>query len=132
VSRRSALLLFSALLTVRADPPAAVLDLFREIAEALTDKDPGAFLRRFDQRMPGYETLRGHVEELTAGDEVLASSIDIASDTGDDRRREIELDWLLKIGKEEPRRAILRVTVERQGRTWKITALDPADFFRRS
>jgi len=42
----------------------------------------------------------------------------------------LQLDWLLQIEDEQPRRQILKCTIERQGKNWKITALDPIEFFK--
>jgi hypothetical protein len=113
-----------------ADPPAAVLDLFRTAAEALADKQPSDFLDLFDRTMPGYAQLRDEIEDLLAVEDV-GSSIEITNDQGDDRARDLEVDWYLRIGRNEPRRAILKCRVERRGRAWKITRLEPIEFFRR-
>ena len=46
------------------------------------------------------------------------------------QKRTLELDWLLKIDNAEPRRQIVKCQVEKQGKKWKITSLDPVEFFR--
>jgi hypothetical protein len=116
--------------TARADPPPGVLDLLRAAAEALADKDSAAFLDLFDRAMPGYTELRDNIEALLAADDV-ASTIEIANDEGTEQAREMELDWLLQISHNPPRRAVLKCRVERKGRSWKITGLEPIAFFRR-
>jgi hypothetical protein len=114
----------------RADPPPAVQALLRAAAEALADKDSAAFLDVFDRGMPGYTELREDIEALLASEDV-GSTIEIANDEGTDQSRDLELDWLLQIGRNPPRRAVLKCRVERKGRSWKITRLDPIAFFRR-
>jgi hypothetical protein len=52
-------------------------------------------------------------------------------DEGDELKRTLELDWLLKIDTDEPRRQIVKCQVEKQGKKWKITALEPVDFFKK-
>jgi len=112
-----------------ADAPPAVLALLRAAAEALADNDSAAFLDLFDRGMPGYAELRGFIEELLAAEDV-ASTIEIANDEGTEQARDLELDWLLQIGRTPPRRAVLKCRVERKGRAWKITRLEPLTFFR--
>jgi hypothetical protein len=114
----------------QADPPPAVLALLRAAAEALADKDSAAFLDLVDRGMPGYAQLRADIEALLAAEDV-ASTIEIVSDEGGDQARDMELDWLLQIGRNPPRRAVLKAHLERKGRSWKITRMEPAGFFRR-
>src|ERR1043166_3659168 len=94
-----------------ADPPADVLEFFRTTVEALLDNDAREFMANFDPNMPGY-------------------AIEIVSDEGDDRKRALELDWLLEIEGKQPKRGILKCRIERQGKKWKITSLDPIEFFK--
>ena len=54
-----------------------------------------------------------------------------SSVAGDDKRRELEIDWLLRVGTGNSKRKILKFTVERRGRGWKITSLDAVEFFSR-
>jgi hypothetical protein len=128
-------LLFAACLPLIAQPPADtapkdVRDFLRETAEDLSNKDTAAFLNHFDPKMPGYETLHYEVEGLTARDAVV-STIEIISDKGDsdNRQRTMELDWILSVETDNPRRQIVKIRIERQGKKWKITALDPVEFF---
>ena len=67
----------------------------------------------------------------------MISTTVTVSDEGDDQKRSLELDWLLALNdKENPdirkdtRRGVVKVSVERQGKRWKIVALNPVDFFR--
>lgn len=108
--------------------PKDVQNLIRETAEDLSNTDTSAFLNHFDPKMPGYEMLHYEVEGLLARGPVT-STIEIVTDTGDNQRREMELDWILSVETDRPRRQIVKVRVERQGKKWKITALDPVEFF---
>jgi hypothetical protein len=110
------------------DAPKDVLDFFRTAAEALADKDADAFLEHFDSKMPGYEALSSDVRSLLAQSEI-GSSIEIVEDKGDERRRMLQLDWLLRIDQNLPRRQIVKCTIEKQGRKWKIVSFDPPGLF---
>jgi len=123
-------------LVVFAEVPADVLRLFTDAAEALANDDASGFLDQFDRNMPGYATLRANVEGLLNASEAI-STVETISDQGDDGKRSLELDWLLALneknaagGRKETRRGILKCSVERQGKRWKIVALEPIDFFR--
>jgi hypothetical protein len=113
-----------------AQTPPAVMDVFKAAGEALANQDADAFLDQFDQKMPGYATLRDEVQELAAAEE-SASTIDVVTDEGDDKKRALTLDWVLRIGSDRPRRQIVKCTIEKQGKRWKITALDPVEFFKK-
>jgi hypothetical protein len=132
-----ALFLVSAALAM-AQTPSDVVEFFHSVAATLGDAhsdDPitptnaSPFLDKFDSRMPGFATFRDEIEVLVAAGRV-GSVIDFVSDEGDDRKRSLELDWLLQIEDQQARRQILKCTIERQGKKWKITALEPIEFFK--
>jgi hypothetical protein len=132
--RTALLLLFSTL--ALADPAADVLNVFGAAAEALTNDDSNAFLDKFDHSMPGYATLQTNVEGLLGAYDI-GSTIEVVTDEGDDQKRTVELDWLLLVtqkdavnGSQETRRRIVKCRLERRGKRWKITALEPVDFFK--
>ncbi|MDP9113146.1 MAG: hypothetical protein M3O20_05635 [Acidobacteriota bacterium] len=131
---RTALLLISML--AFADPAADVLNVFSAAAEALTNDDSAAFLDHFDRGMPDYAALRENIEGLLAAYEV-GSTIEVITDEGTDEKRMVALDWLLVTseknalsGNPQTRRSIVKCTLERQGKQWRITALDPITFFK--
>jgi hypothetical protein len=136
---RFRLILLAALIVPRvafAEAPADVVRLIADAAEALANDDASGFLDQFDRKMPGYAELRANVEALLSANEVV-STVEPVSDEGDDHKRSVELDWLLALneknaagGRKETRRGILKCRVERQGKLWKIVALEPIDFFR--
>ena len=132
--RTALLLLFSTL--VLADTAADVLNVFTSAAEGLINDDPASFLDSFDGNMPGYAALQDNVKGLLAAYNVGAT-IEVITDEGDDRKRTVELDWLLILSQknatnspQQTRRQIVKCTVERRGKQWKITALEPIDLFR--
>ena len=111
--------------------PPEYMDAFRGVAEALANRDADAFLEQFDRKMPQYETLRDEIQELFGMAQEIGSTVDVITDEGDAQRRTLELDWLLKIDDGEPRRQIVKCHVEKQGKKWRITALEPVEFFRK-
>jgi hypothetical protein len=112
-----------------ADTPKDVVDLFRTAVEALADKDSAAFLDKFDRNMPSYNSLRDEILALLDHSEV-GSDVEIASDEGDAQKRALQLDWLLRIDNDQPRRQIIKCRIERQGKRWKITSIEPVEFFQ--
>jgi hypothetical protein len=111
--------------------PPEHMEVFRSVAEALANLDADAFLGQFDRKMPGYEKLRGEIQDLLGTAQEIGSTIDVITDAGDDQKRMLELDWVLKIDKDAPRRRIVKCEIEKQGRQWKIIALDPVEFFQK-
>ncbi len=119
-----------------AEVPTEVWRMFTNAAEALANDDVSAFLDQYDRNMPAYAALRTNVEALLNGNQVISTVVTV-SDEGDDRKRSLELDWLLALNekhdsdvRKETRRGIIKIRVERQGKRWKIVALEPVDFFR--
>ncbi len=115
-----------------AQAPADVVLFLRGTATVLAnahENGPREFLDRFDRQMPQYAAMRANIEELVARAEI-GSAIEIVSDSGDDRRRVMELDWILEIQDKAPRRQVLKCTIEKLGKNWKFVALEPVDFFK--
>jgi hypothetical protein len=125
---RFAAFVSAAVLSVAQLPQDAV-DFFHDAATALSSGEASEFLDHFDSAMPGYATLRGEIEELKSRAEV-ATAINFVSDSGGDQRRTLELDWMLEITDRPTRRQIVKCTIERQKKGWKIVALEPIDFFK--
>jgi hypothetical protein len=131
--RRLFLLAAATVELVTADPRQELTDLFASMASALSEANPGAFLRAIDPAMPGYERFAANVNAL-AEQNALSSAIEINSQKGDDLVQIVELNWLLEItGKEESRVVRREVTVkcrlERRKKKWRIVALDPMNLF---
>ena len=132
---RTALLLLISMVAA-ADPAADVLKVFRDAAEALTNDDAAAFLDNFDRDMPGYASLRTNIEGMLAAYEV-GSTIEVVSEEGDNQTRNVELDWVLLATRkdainsaQETRRQVVKCRLERRGKRWKITRLEPVDLFQ--
>ena len=132
---RTALLLLISTVAL-ADSTADILNVFSAAAEALTNDDSSAFLDNFDRNMPEYAALRTNIEGLLAAYEV-GSTIEVVTDEGDDEKRTVALDWLLVTseknvvnGDQPTRRRVVKCSLARQGKRWRITALDPIDFFK--
>ncbi len=128
------LICFAAIAT--AEPPPEVLDLFRDAAQALVMSDADRFLDFFDHDMKNFGVLNEEIQGLVAANTV-SSTVDLISDEGDAHKRSLQLDWLLVINEKSgraaiktTRRQVIQCTVERRGKSWKITSLEPVDFFR--
>lgn len=128
---RSLIFLAVAGLVFGQERPPAQMEVFRNVSEALANRDAEAFLDQFDRKMPQYEKLRDEIQELFGLTQEIGSTIDVITDEGDDSKRMLQLDWLLKIDVQEPKRQIVKCQVEKQGKKWKITALEPVDFFKK-
>ena len=131
--RRRFLLACAVPLAAAAAAP-EVMDVFTTLATALSEGNAVAFMRPFDPAMPGVEKLRTDVTALLLRADVLAS-LEFRSDEGDDARRTVTIDWLLQIRDKEPtgrlvhRRETVKCRLERRGKKWVITSLEPAGFF---
>ena len=134
MTRRGVLLVAMAMAPLRADEAQEVWDLLTQAASALSSGNSDEFLRVFDRSMPGYQTLAANVAALLSQGDVQ-SSIEVLSDEGDSSRRSVELDWFLQIISAEPgagsteRREKVQCRLERRGKRWLITALEPLSFF---
>ena len=124
-------LLAASIMLIAQERPAPQMEVFRDIAEALANRDADAFLDQFDRQMPGYEKLRDQIRELLAVTQEIGTTVDVISDEGDEQKRSLELDWVLKFDTEDPRRQIVKCRAEKQGKKWKITALEPVEFFKK-
>jgi hypothetical protein len=120
--------------SLRADSADDVWELLSSLATDLSAGNPVEFLRAFDPAMPGYEGLRANVTSLLAQGDVQ-SSIEVESNEGDDRRRTVEADWLLRItGQAEVsgwvnRQERVKVGFEKQGKRWRVVSIEPLTFF---
>ena len=124
---RTLLLLLAFAVSSWAETPKDVMDFLRTAAEALADQNGDGFLDHFDRNMPGFATLRDEVAVLATAD--VESTIEFVSDEGDDKRREMQLDWVLRVNGARPRHELVQVRVEKQGKKWKITQMRPVEFF---
>jgi hypothetical protein len=128
-------LLFAALASrLRADSADEVWELLSSVASDLSAGHVDEFLRAFDPAMPGYADLRNSVTALLGQAEVQ-SSVELVSNEGDERRRKLEVDWLLRIvGHAEvsgrtSRQEVVKFGCEKQGKRWRIVSMEPLAFF---
>jgi len=125
------------------DPPKDVIDFFRSVAATLADagrdtntrepirpRSAAEFLDHFDKAMPGYAEFSSQIEDMVGAGEV-ATSIDFINTGGDDRKRTLDLDWMLQCEGQPPKRAVIQCTMERRGKKWKIASIAPIEFFKR-
>jgi hypothetical protein len=124
------------------NPPPKIMDFLGVAAGARAEAHsqilrypsaPIPFLDQFDSGMPGLAALTGDVRGLLA-EASVASDIEPVTDEGDDQKRTLKLDWILKIRGDPTqyamRRKIVTITVEKRKKGWKFTAFDPIDFFK--
>ena len=138
---RRTLLALPLALRLRADAAGDVWALLADTADALSHGHLSSFLDSFDPKMPGYDDLSENVAGLLAesqpqGDrEGIYCSLDLVSDEGDEKKRNLEVDWILDIRQRAGamagarRRQNVKFSVEKQGKKWRIVALDPIGFF---
>jgi len=124
------LLIVAGLTAVGQNRPPEQMEVFRLVTEALANQDADTFLDQFDSKMPQYEKLRDEIQELFGMAQEIGSTIDVITDEGDELKLTLDLDWLLKIDNHAAKRQIVKCRVEKQGKRWKITALEPVDFFK--
>lgn len=92
------------------------------------------FMEAFDPAMPGYAQLRDNVLALEQGADV-ESGVDLVKNEGDDRVRTIAVDWSMNLVSHETnvtavqRRQTVTCQLEKQGKKWRITSLEPREFF---
>ena len=120
-------LLGASLTAAGQNRPPEEMEVFRAVSEALANRDADAFLEQFDPKMTQYDTLRDEIRDLTGQAQEIGSTIDVITLYGN----RLELDWLLKIDNGEPRRQIVKCQIEKQGKKWRITELEPVEFFRK-
>ena len=83
----AASLLVAASALIAQERPAPQMEVFREIAEALANRDADAFLDQFDRQIPEYEKLRDEIRELLAVTQEIGTTMDVISDEGDEQKR---------------------------------------------
>jgi hypothetical protein len=117
-----------------ADSAQDARDVVVRLVNALGDRKPADAAALLDPSMRGYAELRGSIEILLHRADAQ-STIEVESNTGDDRTRTLKLKWRLDVEEQEgPRGATGRqaeVTCQvglKDGR-WLITAFEPLSLF---
>jgi hypothetical protein len=117
-----------------ADPARDVWDLIGSLAAALGRNDAVGFLDLCDPGMPSYQDLRVNVSALVAQADV-ESGIDPLRNEGDDRARELEIDWTMQmadrtgLNRATTRHATVKVRVAKSSSKWKVVSIEPVGFF---
>jgi hypothetical protein len=132
IARRTFLAVLAA--PLMAGTEQEVLDLFTDLASALSEGNGLVFLDRIDHSMPDYEKLQRNILALVAQYEIVAA-IDVIEDEGDDRTRAVQVDWILQIRAREEtgplvrRRETVKCRLDRVKKKWKVSSLDPISLF---
>jgi hypothetical protein len=111
------------------EPPPDVLEFFRSVGVDLAEANTRAFLDKFDPACSGFAQIREDATDLLTRFEV-GTTIDVVTDQGDENKRTLELDWLLTIEGVEQRRKLVKCTIEKRGKKWKIVAFEPVELFK--
>lgn len=112
----------------------AVWDVLTRMAAALSQANLIAFLGAFDRSMAVYATLEANVSALLDQYEVQ-SSIELLEEGASGGVRTIDLDWFLQLEEQRDagtvtrRRERVHCRLEKRGKNWKITAIEPVAFF---
>ena len=121
-----------------ADDADKVRAVLLELSQALQDSSASRFLDQVDRRRcPGYAALEDNVVALAAQYEI-ASSVAVIEQTKNGEVWESKLDWLLEIkpssgaGPAQRRRGTVTCRIEPSGKRWKVTRLEPVEFFKPS
>ena len=138
----SAILILAGLLALD-DPPRDVIDFFRSMASALADagrdvnskernrpRDAADFLQYFDPSMPDYEQFDSQIQDMLGAGEVQ-TTVDFVNSEGNNQKRTLDLDWVLECEGQRPKRALIKCTIEKRGKKWKVTSIAPIEFFKR-
>jgi hypothetical protein len=126
MTRRMLLLLPLAAACRGGDPAREAFDVITELSASLTAGNVGQVLATFDPKIAGYSDLRANLAALIAEGDVQ-SFIDEVENEGDDRARDLQLQWTLRsIGAREK---LVKCRIEKQSRKWRITAFDPLTLF---
>jgi hypothetical protein len=85
--------------------------------------------------MQGYDLLRRYFHALAEAFDT-SSSVDVAEFEESADKAEIRLRWLLRVTRPgtamrlTDREQQVKAKLERRGKKWRVTALDPVEFFR--
>jgi len=111
-----------------------IVDLVGRLAEALSDGSTERFMAQIERSWEGHAELERNIRALLAQVDV-SSSVSVLRESGDEKAREVELDWMLELwnrtlaAHQERRRAKLTCRLERRNGKWRIVALEPVGFF---
>jgi len=103
------------------------LKVISDLASYLSEGNGPGAIDAFDKSIPNYQTLSDNIFAIVAQADV-SCTIDPIEQKGN----VIEVDWFLKLnskadeGPTERRQMNVKVTINKVGKKWRITAIDPA------
>jgi hypothetical protein len=131
---RGAALVCIAIAFAGADAHDDVMEVVTSMAGALTEVNLPKFMAAFSKDMPEYGTIESNVGAMMNNADV-SSSIQPLTEEGDDRARQVDLDWFIEVRSLEQdgplvrRREVVHCELRKDKKQWKIVALKPLDFF---
>jgi hypothetical protein len=102
------------------------LKVISDLANYLSEGNGPGAIDAFDKSMPNYQTLSDNIFAMVA-----QADISCTIDPIEQKGNVIEVDWFLKLnskadeGPTERRQMNVKVTINKVGKKWKITAIDP-------
>jgi hypothetical protein len=109
-------------------------DLISDFAAQLQLEEAAPGLAQFDRAMPGFQDFKASLAALWARYRI-EPSLDLISNEGDDTHRTLQIDWALTLRNPEDtvdskrREQPVTCRVEKQGKAWRIVAINPANLF---
>jgi len=113
-----------------AQIPSEYSEIIAGMASAISEDRPELAMTDVSKKMPDHDRLRDNLIALCEQAEVTSSVADLQEDNG-----EVTADWILRIklkaeeGRMEERHETVAMRFGREGKKWKIVALQPVDFF---
>jgi len=120
--------------SLRADSADDVWERLSTMASDLSAGHVDEFLASFEPAMPGYGDLRRAVTALLAQADVQ-SSIELEENSGDDEKRNVEVDWTMRITRNDEvsgaikREEKVKVGFEKHRKRWRAVSVAPIEFF---
>jgi len=131
---RLLILLLLTRLPLFGDPEQDITEVISNLASALSENKPQAFLKILDREMPAYRDLEHSLTALAA-DTDISCSIDLIANTGSPTAQQADLDWYMVLRSQqdqnriERRRTKVTIKIEKRGKHWVVTAFTPLSIF---
>jgi hypothetical protein len=115
------------------DETREIWEVLTRLAAALSQGNLMEFLEPFDRSMAEYQTLEANASALLRQYEVQ-SSIELLRQESSGAGRTVELDWFLQLAEQRDAGAVTRrrervhCRLEKRGKKWKITGIEPVAF----
>lgn len=135
LGRRFFLFAMSSAALAWADVNQEIADVVGDMAGALANDDPEAFLSHLSKALPDRAVLRDNLYALVNSANVT-SEVEILSLKAAGERQRAEMDWSMRIqsksieGPLEQRRETITLELIKEGKHWRVVSLAPVNFFR--